>query len=57
MFDHLGGEPLMCEHEFTVTETDNWGVDYCVCEDCGKEVEPEDTRSFYRDEETGRVVW
>ena len=46
----------MCEHEFTVTETDNTGVDYTVCEDCGKEVEPEDTRSFYRDEDSGRLV-
>ena len=46
-----------CEHEHTVTEVDNWGVEYTVCEDCEREVEPEDTRSFYRDPETGRITW
>ena len=40
-----------CEHEFTATETDNWDTDYCVCEDCGKEVEPEDTQAASRKEQ------
>ena len=48
---------MTCEHEFTVTETDNWGREYVVCEICGIELEPEDTRSFYRDPDTGRVTW
>ena len=36
-----------CEHEFTVTEEDNWGHPYTVCEECGEEVEvDEDTRDY-----------
>ena len=52
-----------CNHDrdlgdvFTVTESDPWGNEYSVCEDCGEEVEEEDTRSFYIDEDTGRVAW
>ncbi len=56
----IGGRktcPTCCEHEHTKPMTDNWNNDYAVCEDCDTEVEPEDTRSFYRDESTGRVVW
>jgi len=37
---------VVCDHEFTVTEEDPWGKPYVVCEECGQEVEPEDTRDF-----------
>jgi hypothetical protein len=41
-----GWIPPPCDHEFTVTETDNWGRDYTVCEECGAEVDVEDLRDF-----------
>ena len=51
-----------CEHETVTTYTyRDWyetGIpEGTVCEDCGKEVELEDTRSFYIDTETGKVAW
>ena len=46
-----------CEHDHTVENTDAWGNEYLVCEDCEQEVEQEDTRSFYRDPDTGRITW
>lgn len=49
-------EKATCEHEHTYEDEDNWGNVYVVCEDCEEEVELEDTRSFYRDE-NGRVAW
>ena len=59
----LGGERQdECEHEHVVTYTyRDWhetGIPQgTVCEDCGEDVELEDTRSFYLDEETGKVTW
>ena len=53
----LDSIPEPCEHEHTITEVDNLGNEYTVCEDCEEEVEPEDDRSFYRDPETGRITW
>ena len=35
-----------CEHEDTYVDEDNYGNSYLICEDCGAEVEPEDTRDF-----------
>lgn len=37
---------MTCEHEFISVEEDAWGRRYDVCEDCGEEIEPEDTRDF-----------
>lgn len=37
---------MACEHLDTVIEEDSWGHQYVVCEDCGTEVETEDTRDF-----------
>lgn len=47
----------MCEHEHTYLDSDAWGVCVEICEDCGEEMECEDTRSFYRDPDTGKVTW
>lgn len=46
-----------CEHEHTYLDRDAWGCSVVLCEDCDEEMEPEDTRSFYRDPDTGRVTW
>lgn len=38
--------PAVCDHEHLVDEEDQWGRPFIVCEDCGDEIEPEDTRDY-----------
>lgn len=48
---------MSCEHDYTYEDEDYFGKRYLICEECGEEVEPVDTRSFYYDPDTGKVTW
>ncbi len=48
---------MLCEHESYDEVEDIYGKVYLVCETCREEIPQEDTRSFYIDEDTGKVTW
>jgi hypothetical protein len=33
---------MTCEHDYTITECNNWGECFTICEDCGQQVQVDD---------------